>query len=411
MQKFTYIDLFAGCGGLSEGFTESGYFEGLAHVEWELPMVETLRNRLIQKWSYSPESAQSSVVHFDIQKTEELIFGKWTDESKDKYGLTNHPKIKQYGLRGIVGSQNVDVIIGGPPCQAYSIAGRAQDKNSMKDDYRNYLFESFVKVVDEFKPRLFVFENVPGILTAKPGDKLVIERIFEAFEAIGYQIFEPGRLKDTLYTTSDFGVGQKRDRLIIIGVYKKSGLNLNKIYQAIDELKTNNIVTVKDVIGDLPKFFPLEQSIKENKKNISHISNEDNFVHLHTPRYHNLRDINIFKKWISDGMNRQPTSEKLEFYNSFHGKKTKYGKYRNLEWNSPSPTIVAHLQKDGLLFIHPDVDQARTITVREAALLQSFPLDYDFIGSQGYCYKMIGNAVPPLMAEKIAKGICKVLNN
>ena len=80
-----------------------------------------------------------------------------------------------------------------------------------------------------------------------------------------------------------------------------------------------------------------------------------------------------------------------------------------MEWDQPSPTIVAHLYKDGLMFIHPDADQARSITIREAALLQSFPMDYQFIGSIGYCYKMIGNAVPPLLAEKIAIGISKFL--
>ena len=196
MPKFTYIDLFAGCGGLSEGFSNSNLFEGLAHVEWEVPMVDTLRNRLVTKWNYSKDQANETVIHFDIQKTEELIHGNWTNETNEIYGQTNSDLVKKLGLKGITQDRSVDVVIGGPPCQAYSIAGRAQDKNSMKDDYRNYLFESFVKVVDEFKPKLFVFENVPGILTAKPGDKLVIDRIFEAFSEIGYQIKEAKRLKE-----------------------------------------------------------------------------------------------------------------------------------------------------------------------------------------------------------------------
>ena len=191
MSKFTYIDLFAGCGGLSEGFSRSGLFEGLAHVEWETPMVNTLRNRLVKKWHYSEDQAKETVVHFDIQKTEELIHGNWSEETCNIYGPSNADTVKIAGLKGLVRGQGVDVVIGGPPCQAYSIAGRAQDKNSMKDDYRNYLFESFVKVVDEFRPKLFVFENVPGILTARPGDKLVIDRIFEAFADIGYQIKSP----------------------------------------------------------------------------------------------------------------------------------------------------------------------------------------------------------------------------
>lgn len=168
-KKLTFIDLFAGCGGLSEGFLQSSDYEALAHVEWEVPMVTTLRNRLIQKWNHSEEDALKRVIHFDIQKTDELINGRWNNESIQNYSSSNHQDIVESGLRGLIGKQKVNLIIGGPPCQAYSIAGRAQDKNSMKDDYRNYLFESFVKVVNEFKPEIFVFENVPGLLSAKPG--------------------------------------------------------------------------------------------------------------------------------------------------------------------------------------------------------------------------------------------------
>lgn len=408
MQKFTYIDLFAGCGGLSEGFTQSGLFEGLAHVEWELPMVETLRHRLVQKWGYDSESAEKSVVHFDIQKTKELLFGHWSKESEEQFGLTNHISIKQNGLRELIGNRTVDVVIGGPPCQAYSIAGRAQDKNSMKDDYRNYLFESFVKVVDEFRPKLFVFENVPGIITAKPGEKLVIDRIFEAFSEIGYQIKEAKRLKEATYTASDFGVPQKRNRVIIIGVRQDLNIDVDEIYHSIDEQKTSDLKTVADAIKNLPKFMPMLEPLKVKGKNISHIGDVDQISH-HTPRYHNPSDVNIFKQWVAQGMNKLTNDEKISFYNRLKGKSSNHAKYRNLEWDQPSPTIVAHLYKDGLMFIHPDADQARSITIREAALLQSFPMDYQFLGSAGYCYKMIGNAVPPLMAEKIAIGISKFL--
>lgn len=408
MPKFTYIDLFAGCGGLSEGFSNSNLFESLAHVEWEVPMVETLRNRLVSKWNYSKDQATDTVIHFDIQKTEELIHGNWTHETNNIYGQTNSDLVRKLGLKGIIQDRSVDVVIGGPPCQAYSIAGRAQDKNSMKDDYRNYLFESFVKVVDEFRPKLFVFENVPGILTAKPGEKLVIDRIFEAFSEIGYQIKEAKRLKEATYTASDFDVPQKRNRVIIIGVRKDLNIDVDEIYHSIDEQKTSDLKTVADAIKDLPKFMPLSEPVKAKGKNISHTGDINQISH-HTPRYHNPSDVNIFKQWVSQGMNKLTNDEKISFYNRLKGKSSNHAKYRNLEWDQPSPTIVAHLYKDGLMFIHPDADQARSITIREAALLQSFPMDYQFLGSAGYCYKMIGNAVPPLMAEKIAIGISKFL--
>lgn len=143
-KKYTFIDLFAGCGGLSEGFLETEKFVGLAHVEWETPMVNTLRQRLIDKWNHTEEDAQKRVIKFDVQKTDELIHGNWSEETQKLYAKENHGDVVEHGLAGLIGKTKVDLIIGGPPCQAYSIAGRAQSPTGMKDDYRNYLFESFV---------------------------------------------------------------------------------------------------------------------------------------------------------------------------------------------------------------------------------------------------------------------------
>ncbi|MFV0140096.1 DNA cytosine methyltransferase [Empedobacter falsenii] len=403
MKKLTYIDLFAGCGGLSEGFMQSGCYEGLAHVEWEKPMVDTLRNRLVQKWNHTEQEAIEHVIHFDIQKTDELIEGNWSDESIKKFGTTNAEIIQIGGLKEIIGNKKVDLVIGGPPCQAYSLAGRAQDKSSMKEDYRNYLFESFVKVVDAFKPRFFVFENVPGLLSAKPGNKLVTERIYEAFDKIGYEIRTPENLKKSLYFASDFGVPQKRNRIIIIGINKSNNDQLEDIYNSLDKLKTSKITTVQDALKDLPIIKPLE--VEDKKVSHQAINIFENPIKNIEPRFHNQRDIKIFKNWISESMNKKPMQERIDFYNNLMNKNSNHAKYRNLEWDQPSPTIVAHLHKDGLMFIHPDAEQARSITVREAARLQSFPDDFEFISSMGYNYKMIGNAVPVLFAQKIAEGI------
>lgn len=410
-EKLTFIDLFAGCGGLSEGFLASENFEGLAHVEWEMPMVNTLRKRLTDKWNHTEEDARKQVVYFDIQLTEELLEGSWNEETKLKYEPNNHPSIIHGGIASLAQGKQVDLIIGGPPCQAYSIAGRAQDKNSMKDDYRNYLFESFVKVVDFFKPQAFVFENVPGLLSAKPGNKLVTERIYEAFEAIGYEIRKPALMQKSVYSANDFNTPQKRRRIIIVGVKKDKNIDLEGIYSAIDsEKKENSKMTVKTAIGTLPQFTPLKTAIKKDGKNVSHLANTKEQVSLHTPRFHNTRDVNLFKRWIREKMNSKTSPEKISFYNNIMNKNSNHAKYRNLEWDKPSPTIVAHLYKDGLMFIHPDEEQARSITIREAGCLQSFPKDFEFVGSMGSCYKMIGNAVPPQMAECIAIGISKVLN-
>jgi DNA (cytosine-5)-methyltransferase 1 len=410
MKKYTVIDLFCGAGGLSEGFHQTGYFDFLAHVEWEKPMVETLRNNLIKRWGYSEDKAKKTVVLFDIQKTEELLNGNWSQDTIKIYGNYNHPLAIKKGLDGLVGRKKVDVIIGGPPCQAYSIAGRAQDPNSMKFDYRNYLFESFVKVVDHYKPKIFVFENVPGILSAKPGDELVIERIYKAFEDIGYEIRKPNIMKKSIYSAVDYGVPQDRRRVIIFGVLKDGNISLEKLYDQLTKLKIDGEKkTVRDAIGNLPKFRVLDKPYKEGSRNVSHELIGSEIISLHEARYNNMRDIQMFKIWLSNNMNYCSNEEKLEFYHKITGHTTNHNKYRNIEWDKPSPTIVSHLYKDGFMFIHPDIEQLRTITVREAALLQSFPMDYEFLGSMAYCFKMIGNAVPVLFAKKIGEAVIKSL--
>ncbi|MCD8409898.1 DNA cytosine methyltransferase [Tenacibaculum finnmarkense] len=414
-KKLTFIDLFSGCGGLSEGFIKSGMYDAIAHVEWEIPMVRTLRSRLVKKWNHSPKESFKKVVHFDIQKTNELINGNWKKETISIYGQTNDKNIIDSGLKGIVKGREIDIVIGGPPCQAYSLAGRAQDKNSMNDDYRNYLFESFTKVVVEFQPSVFLFENVPGILSASPGGKKVTERIFEYFNKHGYDIKKPEELHNVVLSASDFGVPQKRERVIIVGVkrgLKTKKISLDDIYKAINRQKITEQKSLREAIGHLPKFKPTKKIIKIKNRKFSHVPLYTDVIieENHKPRFHNERDIRIFKEWVTKKMNKRSGNERLLFYNSLLNKNSKHSKYRSLDWDKPSQTILAHLQKDGLMFIHPDANQARTITVKEAALIQSFPDDFEFKESMGYNYKMIGNAVPPLMAEKIAIGIAEVFS-
>jgi len=407
--KLNVIDLFSGCGGLSEGLLQSNKFDVLAHVEWELPMVETLRNRLVNYWNHSSEESKKRVVFFDIQKTNELIFGDWKTDSKKTYAANNDESIVKRGLKGLIGNKKIDVIVGGPPCQAYSIHGRATDPNSMKNDYRNYLFESFANIVDNFKPEVFVFENVQGILSSKPGGIPITERISESFKSIGYKILDDSNIHNSIFNCSEYDVPQNRKRVLIIGVKKDSVFELNDFYKSIKKRSNKEKKkTVRDAIGFLPAIYPLDKPIKEGKKNISHYSVKNN-IPQHIPRYNNIRDVKIFREWVINKMNYIPHKDKIDFYYKMTKKKTLYSKYRSLEWDKPSYTIVAHLQKDGLTFIHPDAEQARSITIREAGLLMTFPIDYKFLGSNAYCYKMIGNAVPVNFAKIIGDSLYEVL--
>ena len=201
------IDLFAGCGGLTDGFEQSNQFKVQAAVEWDKNAADVLRHRLGDKWNY--QNAATKVVHFDIQRTEELINGFSNDP---EYGSS-------LGLERLADDGKTDVVIGGPPCQAYSVAGRIRDKNGMQNDYRNFLFESYIKVVNRFKPKACIFENVQGMLSASPGGISIIERVTEAFDNAGYFISSDLR-KEALYNTAEFDVPQKRFRVIIIAVRK-----------------------------------------------------------------------------------------------------------------------------------------------------------------------------------------------
>ena len=403
MANYNFIDAFAGCGGLSEGFKATGHYKTLAAIEWEKPQVLNLINRLKNRWDY--KNADDIVMRFDIQRTKELLNG-WTDD--EEYG--SHP-----GLNRLIGDTNVDVVIGGPPCQAYSMAGRIRDTNGMRDDYRNYLFESYLKVIDAYRPKVFVFENVPGILSATPGGVHVTDLIREAINDIGYTIIND--LRSAQINLSEYGVPQLRKRVIIIGLrndlYENPQATLDNFYSNILPQYREITRTVRDAISDLPRLYPLNTVEKIGGKKVSHSYDEESAIANHFPRFHSARDIEVFRMLAEDietGRNEFITTEALKnLYTQLTGKNSNVHKYHVLRWDNPSNTIPAHLYKDGLRHIHPDSEQGRSITVREAARLQTFPNDYEFISSAGDNYKMIGNAVPPRFAEKLAQALTQLL--
>jgi DNA (cytosine-5)-methyltransferase 1 len=396
-KKLTFIDLFAGCGGLSEGFYKQG-FHGLTHVEYDHYACESLRTRT-KYYGYTEDKV--SVLEKDI-----------TDEDI----------IKQIELE--VSNKSVDLLIGGPPCQSFSSLGRAKDENGMKNDPRNYLFESYEKILNHFKPKIFVFENVTGLLSAKLGKEKTVNIILKKLGKDYKLIKDPNNM---VLNSCDYGVPQVRKRVILIGVRKGIEIEPMEIYNNIikthyrpessdkERNKKRKYVTVKEAISDLPSIKPgegekvIEHSINSWNDYLSKVRSKNETILLdHVSRTHNGKDR---KRYYEMSKNKWTFTELLEKKPSLNHIKQRVfnNSYVVQFWDKPARTIIAHLYKDGNQFIHPDYKQERTITPREAARLQSFPDDFVFEGSRTQQYKQIGNAVPPLMAEAIAKSIKKVL--
>ena len=377
-------------------------YETQACVEWESAQCQNLTKRLLEKWKV--EDAKQRVIRFDIQRTDELLKGF----SDSEYG-------ESVGLDALVFG-NLDLVIGGPPCQAYSIAGRIRDENGMKNDYRNYLFESYLKVVEHFQPKAFVFENVPGLLSAKPEDTPIVDLIQKQFSDAGYVILSD--LRKAVVDVAEFGVAQKRKRVMILGLSRKEyGENaealLDKFYQQVlPSYKEGHAITLRDAIGDLPGLYPTEEVTMIDGRKTAH-SLADSPIKNHISRFQNARDIQLFAmlaKDIESGEEKYLSIDaRKDLYTQYTGKTSNIHKYNVLRWDEPSTTIPAHLCKDGLRHIHPDSKQARTITVREAARIQSFPDDYEFIGAMTDQFRMIGNAVPPEFARRLALAIDELL--
>lgn len=324
--KYNTIDLFAGCGGLMDGFMQEGGFNTLACVEWETFPCQTLANRLEKRWHH--KNAKEEVVRFDIQRTDELINGFDDDE----YG-------KHIGLKKLIGDKRIDIVIGGPPCQAYSLAGRIRDPHGMRDDYRNYLFESYIRILEYFKPAFFIFENVVGMLSAAPDGTPIVDKIRKAFNDAGYCVIDD--FKNAVYDVADFGIPQHRKRVIIFGVNKTLSANDSDLCKKVlDEfykeqmpkfINSANPKTVKDAIGDLPVILPCQKVLKENGHKYSHQPIDGNGVMNHVPRFHSERDQRIFSMLAEDiesGKNQYVSIEALKkLYTEMTGKKSNIHKY------------------------------------------------------------------------------------
>lgn len=412
-----YIDLFAGAGGLSEGFIRAG-FEPVAHVEIDEAACFTLKTRVAYHYLKSNNKYDIYVSYLKGEISRDELYESVPDELLKT--VINLPIGADYNptIHKIIGKQlqkkKVDLIIGGPPCQAYSLVGRARSKDGMKGDSRNYLYVHYAKFLEKYKPKLFVFENVLGLKSAGKG--IYLKNMKKLFFKKGYNI------KIFNVEANHFGVLQKRKRIIIIGWQNHLSLNIPDI----EKIKNISDYTVNALFSDLPKIQAGEGKDKSLKYrtqtneylNQSFIRNGINILTQHIARPNTKQDKEIYKiavgKWNAkkERLNYNDLPERLKTHAN---RSSFFDRFKVVAADELySQTVVAHIAKDGHYYIHPDIEQNRSITVRESARLQSFPDDYYFEGvkenaNRTAAFKQIGNAVPPLMAYEIAKTIEKIL--
>lgn len=408
--KLNYIDLFAGAGGLSEGFIKAG-FNPIAHVEMDEAACYTLKTRTAFHYlkSQNKFDVYLDYLRGDIDRSK--LYSYIPHELLDviinlPIGAENNSKIHKLISKNLE-NKEVDLIIGGPPCQAYSLAGRA--RTDMSGDPRNYLYIQYAKYLEKYKPKLFVFENVLGLKSANNGQYL--KNMQNLFFKKGY------RMELFTVQANNFGVLQNRRRVIIIG-WRDDFIpdipNLEKVNN-----KSGSVV--KDILSDLPelqagagvdKFAVYKSKATEYLKQTG-IRNRIDVLTQHVARPHTEQDKFIYKiaveNWKENKrLDYNDLPENLKTHNNRH---SFFDRFKVVADNLPvAQTMVAHIAKDGHYYIHPDITQNRSITIREATRIQSFPDDYYFEGvkekqNRTAAFKQIGNAVPPLMAKHIGKAL------
>lgn len=401
------IDLFSGAGGLTEGFRGSN-FNILGHVEKDASASKTLMLREVYHYLKSQKNLSIYKSFMDREISLEELFFKVPKKVLDK---TINLEISDQNLSNIFNYfdnflGNVDGIIGGPPCQAYSTIGRARNTGKKDSDGRIYLYKYYIKFLKRYNPKFFVFENVKGLLSFKDstGEKLLPKMEMEFLEA-GYSI------EYKILNTKDFGVPQSRERLIIFGVQKKYKGVTNNFFEQLEELVEPE-VSVRSAFKDLPFLTSGEENNFylpiSNEYIVKYFRQDDNLpLTQNISRKNNSNDLKIYRlvaKAKSRGKNLK--YDELDTTLQTHRHTDKFlDRFKALSWDSPSHTIVAHIAKDGHHYIHPDIKQNRSITVREAARLQGFPDNYYFLDSRTSAFTQIGNAVPPIFSRKIAEAI------
>jgi len=448
--RFSAVDLFAGPGGLGEGFSRAA-FELVASVECDPHAVLTLRTRIAYRelevigkpslyWSYVRGEVDFGELLERFGEIDRKIGRTLIPEtiSEDTRGRILDRIVSSYSKEGFAG---VNVLLGGPPCQLYSLAGRAR-YSSMPEKYntdpRIRLFEHYVYYLQELQPDIFVFENVYGITSSRLEKKHIPEILLEEFDNAGYEVPAleaegSNTFRNCILNSVSFGVPQIRKRLILIGIRKdiarlstQARDRIRSFYEEFSGKADENFspVTVREAISDLPPlrpgegsdrwFGPYESAPVSEYSKLMRQGSEG--VINHRARNHMDSDLERYRYFIEHAAEgRRVTLEDLK-----RERPDLLPKHRKLDifldrfkvqmWDKPSSTITSHLSKDGHYYIHPDISQLRSFTVREAARCQSFPDSYLFEGPRTEQFRQVGNAVPPLMSEKIALRIREALD-
>lgn len=404
----TVIDLFAGAGGLSEGFVRAG-FTPIAHVEMDKDACNTLRTRCCYHYLRSHNQLE---IYYDYLKgkiSRDILYSSVPQQVIDSVinvvisddTISNTFK----RIKELAGKRKVDMIIGGPPCQAYSLLHRHDKK--MEDDPRTLLYLQYGKFLKEFKPKGFVFENVPGLLSAKKGEHF--KNLQEYFAELGYKVHYK------MLDASDYGVLQVRKRLIIVGWEKYVDHGYPDFAKKTTPYVINDILEDLPVLkaGDVISVAPYRKAANQYLQESGIRSEKDMFVTQNISRPLNDNDAAIYafalKMWNNQHLRLKYTDLPMEL-RSQKNENSFLDRFKVIDGEGKVHTLVAHLSKDGHYYIHPNKQYCRSISVREAARMQSFPDNFYFEGSRSAMFKQIGNAVPPLLSEAIAKTIINSLS-
>jgi DNA (cytosine-5)-methyltransferase 1 len=485
------IDLFAGPGGLGEGFETEGNFRVSLSVECDPFAHKTLLLRSFFRQFQDSCTPDEYYEYIRGEISRETLFATFPKEEEAakkiaimaKLGETNPDEIDSMvdkALKALKGPKNLRtwILIGGPPCQAYSLVGRSRRTRENRDDFekdtRHYLYREYLRILAKHQPAIFVMENVKGILSAKLQGNRIFSQICDDLSGAGYSLYgfsgDTPRTADQnswnwnpnafLIKSEEHGIPQKRHRVFILGV-RNDLINCEMTPKRLKLPKSKIKQSVFNTIGGLPKIWSSLSSrdtkrrgwikardlgikahshkskaslkIPTNDRGSMFVVGEEGDVFNkkwfldkriqgvlnHEARTHISKDISryAFASSFAKKMKRSPSIYEfpkwlLPKHKNVHDTNviTPFAdRFRVQLRDQPSSTVTSHISKDGHYYIHFDPDQARSLSVREAARLQTFPDNYFFEGPRTQQYHQVGNAVPPLLASKIARIVAKIL--